>query len=161
MTITGRVLRTIRRHALIPPGGRVLAAVSGGADSVALVHLLRELEPAGHVRVVGIAHFNHQLRGAESDADEAFCRGLAATLELPIECGGADVRAAAAAERRSIEDAARVLRYAFLERAADALGAAAVAVGHSRDDQAETFLLRLLRGSGARGLAGILPRAGR
>ncbi|MDQ3349533.1 MAG: tRNA lysidine(34) synthetase TilS [Acidobacteriota bacterium] len=161
MTITGRVLRTIRRHALIPPGGRVLAAVSGGADSVALVHLLRELEAGGHVKVVGIAHFNHQLRGAEADADEAFCRGLAAALELPIECGAGDVRAAAAAQGRSIEDAARVLRYAFLARAADSRSADAVAVGHTRDDQAETFLLRLLRGSGARGLAGILPRAGR
>ncbi len=161
MTITGRVLRTIRRHALVPPGGRVLAAVSGGADSVALVHILRELEAGGHVEVVGIAHFNHQLRGAESDADEAFCRCLAAALNLPIECGAGDVRAAAAAQGRSIEDAARVLRYAFLERAADSRSADAVAVGHTRDDQAETFLLRLLRGSGARGLAGILPRAGR
>ncbi len=161
MNTSGRVLRTIRRHALCAPGAPILVALSGGPDSVALLHLLRELHAAGHVRLAGLAHFNHQLRGIESEADEAFCRSLAAELALRIECGRGDVRAAAREQGRSIEDAARALRYAFLEGAADVLGAHAIAVGHSRDDQAETFLLRLLRGSGARGLAGILPRAGR
>jgi tRNA(Ile)-lysidine synthase len=161
MTLAASVLRTIRRDALIAPGGRVVVALSGGPDSVALVHLLRELEAGGHLTLAGLAHFNHQLRGADADADEAFCRGIAAEWSLRIECETADVRAAAARDGRSIEDAARTLRYAFLERAADRLGAAAIATGHSRDDQAETFLLRLLRGSGPRGLAGILPRAGR
>lgn len=161
MTISARVLRTIRQHGLVAPGGGVLVALSGGPDSVALVHLLRDLEADGHVRVAGLAHFNHQLRGSESDADEAFCRSIGADLGLPFECGCGDVRAAAREQGRSIEDAARVLRYAFLERAADVLAADSIAVGHSRDDQAETFLLRLLRGSGPQGLAGILPRAGR
>jgi tRNA(Ile)-lysidine synthase len=161
MTIASRVLRTIQRYALVERGGRVVVALSGGPDSVALVHLLRELEADGHVIIAGLAHFNHQLRGAESDEDEAFCRALAAGLGLPFECGRGDVRAAAKAQGRSIEDAARVLRYAFLEQAADRLGADAIAVGHSRDDQAETFLLRLIRGSGPQGLAAILPRAGR
>jgi tRNA(Ile)-lysidine synthase len=161
MTIVSRVLRTIRRHALVQPGGRVLVALSGGPDSVTLVHLLRELEQTGHVVVVGLAHFNHQLRGVDADDDEVFCRTMARELGLPIECGSGDVRAAAREQKRSIEDAARVLRYAFLERAANLIGADAIAVGHSRDDQAETFLLRLLRGSGPRGLAAILPRAGR
>lgn len=161
MSISSRVLRTIRRHALVERGGRVVVALSGGPDSVVLVHLLRELEPGGHVMVAGLAHFNHQLRGPESDADEAFCQAMAADLGLPFECGRGDVRTAAREQGRSIEDAARALRYAFLERAADLLGADAIAVGHSRDDQAETFLLRLIRGSGPQGLAGILPRAGR
>jgi tRNA(Ile)-lysidine synthase len=159
--ITERVLRTVRKYGLIEPGGRVVVALSGGPDSVALVHLLRELESAGELTVAGLAHFNHQLRGADADGDEAFCRAMAAELELPIEVGRADVRSLARAQGRSIEDAARAARYAFLESAADRVGASAIAVGHSRDDQAETFLLRLMRGAGPRGLAGILPRAGR
>jgi tRNA(Ile)-lysidine synthase len=161
MTLPDRVLRTVRRHALIARGGRVVVALSGGPDSVALVHLLLELQAAGELSVAGLAHFNHQLRGADADGDEAFCRTKAASLDLPIEVGRGDVRAQARDERRSVEDAARAARYAFLEDAADRLGADVIAVGHSADDQAETFLLRLIRGAGPRGLAGILPRSGR
>ncbi len=161
MELSDRVLRTVRRHALLARGGRVLVAVSGGPDSVALAHLMQELQNAGELTLAGLAHFNHQLRGVDADEDEAFCRGAAAALGLPIEVGRADVRAAARAARRSIEDVARELRYAFFEEAATRLAADAIAVGHSLDDQAETFLLRLVRGSGSRGLAGILPRAGR
>jgi len=161
VTLTARVLRTVRRHDLIARGGRVVVGLSGGPDSVALVHLLLELQAAGELSVAGLAHFNHQLRGADADGDEAFCRAMAAALGLPLEVGSADVRALARAERRSVEDAARAARYGFLEDAADRLGADVIAVGHSADDQAETFLLRLIRGAGARGLAGILPRSGR
>lgn len=160
MSLTGSVLRTIRRHSLLPPGGRVAVALSGGPDSVALLHLLRELETQGELVVAGAAHFNHRLRGDASDDDEAFCRELAASLGLPLEVGAGDVRALASREKRSIEDAARRMRYEFLAHAAEQLGAAAVAIGHSRDDQAETFLLRVLRGSGTRGLGGIRPKAG-
>jgi tRNA(Ile)-lysidine synthase len=160
MPLASTVLRTIRRHQMLPPGGRVAVALSGGPDSVALVHILRELESQGHLVVAGVAHFNHQLRGEASDADEQFCRDLAASLTLPIETGRADVRGIARREKRSIEDAARHLRYAFLLDAAAALQADAVAVGHSREDQAETFLLRLLRGAGTRGLGAIRPKAG-
>jgi len=145
---------------MLAPGGRVAVALSGGPDSVALLYLLRELAAAGHLVVAGVAHFNHQLRGAAADADEQFCRELAATLRLPIEVGRADVRAAARLEKRSIEDAARRLRYAFLRSAAERLDADAVAVGHTLDDQAETFLLRLIRGAGTRGLGAIRPKAG-
>jgi tRNA(Ile)-lysidine synthase len=159
--IAERVLRTVRKHGLIARGGRVAIALSGGPDSVALVHILRELERAGELVVAGVAHLNHQLRGVAADQDEQFCRALAAGLTLPIAIERADVRVLAREQGRSIEDAARVARYAFLERAADDFGADAIAVGHSRDDQAETFLLRLIRGAGPRGLAGILPRAGR
>jgi tRNA(Ile)-lysidine synthase len=156
-----RVRRTIERHGLVARGERVLVALSGGPDSVALVDLLLELQSAGDLTVAGVAHFNHQLRGADADADERFCRELAASLSLSIEVGTADVRRAARQSGRSIEDAARAIRYEFLERAATSLNADVIAVGHSRDDQAETFLLRLVRGAGPRGLGGIFPRAGR
>jgi tRNA(Ile)-lysidine synthase len=161
LVIAERVLRTVRQHGLIARGGRVAIALSGGPDSVALVHILRELERDGELVVAGVAHLNHRLRGIAADEDEQFCRALATALRLPIEVERIDVRALAREQGRSVEDAARVARYAFLERAADRLGADAIAVGHSRDDQAETFLLRLIRGAGPRGLAGILPRAGR
>ena len=161
MVLAARVLRTMQRDALVRKGARLVVALSGGADSVALVHLLRDLEPSGQIVVAGLAHLNHQLRGAAADEDERFCRELAAGLGLPIEVERADVRALAREQGRSIEDAARTARYEFLERAANALGAECIAVAHTRDDQAETFLLRLIRGAGPRGLAGILPRAGR
>ena len=161
MKLSERVLWTVRRHALIARGGRVVVALSGGADSVALVHLLRELQGLGELTLAGLAHLNHQLRGVEAEEDEAFCGAMAADLGLPLHVGRADVRALAREQGRSVEDAARAVRYAFLEEAADHLIADAIAVAHSLDDQAETFLLRLIRGSGPRGLAGILPRAGR
>ena len=160
MELLPRVLRTVQAHAMVAPRGRVLVAVSGGADSVALLHLLRELQEGGDLTVAGAAHFNHSLRAA-ADADEAFCRDLAAAMDLPFDAGRGDVRALASAEDRSLEDAARRARYAYLEGAADRLGADVIAVGHTRDDQAETFLLRLLRGAGPRGLAAIRPKTGR
>ena len=161
MSLHGRVRRTLQRYALVRDGDRVVIALSGGADSVALLHLARELEADGVLVIAGAAHLNHQLRGADADEDERFCSGLAAAFDIPIEVERADVRALALGEKRSIEDAARRARYAFLERAADRLGAVAIAVAHTRDDQAETFLLRLVRGAATRGFAGIRPRAGR
>jgi|SRR6185436_3274551 len=160
-SLATRALETVGRHALLRDGRRVLVALSGGADSVALLLILRELERAGAVVVAGAAHLNHLLRGADADADEAFCAALAARLGVPFLAGRVDVAALARAAKRSLEDAARTARYAFLERAADTLDADAIAVAHTKDDQAETFLLRLLRGAGARGLAAIHPRAGR
>jgi tRNA(Ile)-lysidine synthase len=161
MSVESRVLRSIRKHDLLPRGGRVLVALSGGADSVALLHILRTLERRGALIVAGAAHLNHQLRGAEADADEAFCRGLAAASGVRFVSARRDVAALARASGRSVEDAARQARYRFLNDTATALDAAAIAVGHSLDDQAETFLLRLIRGAGAAGLAGIRPRADR
>src|SRR5436190_3316668 len=153
-----RALETIRRHGLARPGDRVLVALSGGADSVALLLLLRELEQHGALTVAGAAHLNHQLRGAAADEDEAFCAALAARLGVPFRAARRDVAALARAQKRSVEDAARTARYAFLDGAAGELGASAIAVAHTREDQAETFLLRLLRGAGTRGLAAIHPR---
>lgn len=155
-----RVLQTIRRRSLIPAGGRVVAAVSGGPDSVAMLRLLRDLEPKGEFALAGVAHFNHRLRGEDSDADEEFCRALASSLGLEFRSESADVAVRAAALKRSIEDTARLLRYEFFERVRVDLDADVVAVGHTRDDQAETYLLRLFRGAGPRGLSGIRARAG-
>lgn len=161
MSLRARVLAAMRRHDMLPAGRRVVVGLSGGADSVALLCLLRELERDGALTLAGAAHLNHQLRGAEADTDEAFCGALAARMGVPFVAERIDVTALARAQKRSMEDAARTARYAFLTRAADALSADAIAVAHTREDQAETFLLRLIRGAGTRGLAAIHPRAGR
>ena len=158
--IVARVRQFVRQHDLIAPDTRVLAAVSGGSDSVALVHILRDLADAGELRLAGLAHFNHQLRPS-AGADERFAAGVAASLGLPFASDTEDVAARANRERRSVEDAARTARHAFFERARVTAGADVVALGHTRDDQAETVLLRLTRGSGPRGLAGMHPQNGR
>jgi len=151
-----RVRQFVRQHALFAADTRVMVALSGGSDSVALAVLLREL---GDVHLVAAAHFNHQLRES-ARRDEDFSASIARSLAVPFLTASGDVAARAKNERRSIEDAARVARYEFLERARHECGADVVALGHTRDDQAETFLLRLMRGAGPRGLAGIHPRHG-
>jgi tRNA(Ile)-lysidine synthase len=147
------------RHALCPEGSRVLVGLSGGSDSVALTRALLALGPTSGFEVVGVAHVNHRLRPTAA-RDERFCRDLAAALSLPIAVESADVAAHASEERLSIEDAARRLRYAFLERARSAASASIVAVGHTMDDQAETLLLKLIRGAGPSGLGGVYPSKG-
>ncbi len=154
-----QVRRSLSRHDLCPPGGRVLVGLSGGSDSVGLLLLLRDTSAYGVLQVAGAAHFNHGARPT-SDRDQAFCRDLTAKLDLPFVTESADVRSVAAAEGSSFEDCARRLRYAFLHRAARELGAERIAVGHTRDDQAETFLLKLARGAGATGLGAVYPRRG-
>lgn len=126
---------------------------------MALTLVLRELSEHGGFTLVALAHVNHQLR-ADAGRDERFCRELAAGLGLPIHVDVVDVRGYAGSQRLSIEDAARRLRYESLHRRAVELGADRVAVGHTRDDQAETFLLKLVRGAGMTGLGGIYPRRG-
>jgi tRNA(Ile)-lysidine synthase len=159
MKVIDTVRRTIRQHDLAGPRTRVVVAVSGGADSVALLHVLHELEAAGELVVAGLAHFNHQLR-EQAGRDEAFCIGLAAACDVPVFVEQEDVRARADRHSRSIERAASDARHEFFSRARTHFGADCVAVGHTRDDQAETFLLRLLRGAGPRGLAAMHPRNG-
>lgn len=158
--LSSRVGRTIRRRELLGDRDRVLLAVSGGTDSVAMTWVLRDLERTARWRVVGLVHVNHGLRGRESDEDERFCRDLASRLDLPIVVKAVDVRERARERRQSIEAAARGARYAVFEAASVELGATRVATAHTRDDQAETVLLRLFRGAGARGLSAIRPRRG-
>jgi tRNA(Ile)-lysidine synthase len=160
MTLTSRVTGTIHRLALTRRGDRVIVALSGGPDSVALLRILRELEGEGELTVAGVAHLNHGLRDAASQ-DEQFSRALAAELNVPFRSERVTVRDRAAEWKTSLEAAGRRVRYEFFERVANELGADVIATGHTRDDQAETFLLRLVRGAGARGLAGIYPRSGR
>jgi tRNA(Ile)-lysidine synthase len=152
-----RVHNAIRRHQLCTPDSRVLIGLSGGADSVALTFLLLELAGRGAFTLAGLAHLNHGLRETAA-RDEAFCRALAQRLHLPLEAEHADVRTFASRESLSLEDAARQLRYGFLARAADRVNADRIAVGHTEDDQAETVLMKLMRGAGLTGLAGIHPR---
>ena len=147
--------RLIREEGLFPPGCRVLCAVSGGADSVCLLHSLWGMR--GRLGIsVAAAHYNHQLRGGESHRDEEFVRALCAQLgDIPLVVERGDVAGAAQQSGRGIEETARELRYAFLRRAAAQMGASVIATAHNADDNAETVLLHLIRGSGLRGLTGI------
>lgn len=159
-SLARRVARAIRDGSLIGAGDRVALAVSGGADSVAMVWLAHELSATAAWRLAGLIHVHHGLRGGDADEDEAFCRALGARLGLAVDVTRADVAARARDTRRSIEVAARELRYAAYRDAMARLDATATATGHTLDDQAETVLLRLLRGAGTRGLAGIRSRRG-
>ena len=186
MKAFAKVRRYIERHALLKDVRGIVVAVSGGPDSIALLDMLARLQQRERARGRGsegekrrrgarinlpplphsptpplfsihIAHLNHKLRGADSDEDAEFVRRLADSLSLPttIEC--ADVRAAAEQSRRGIEETAREIRYHFLLRVARATGADRIATGHTMSDQAETFLMRLARGAGSRGLAAMRP----
>jgi tRNA(Ile)-lysidine synthase len=202
LSVLERVLKTISRYNMLGPAGtpetRVIAAVSGGADSVCLVNVLRELMAKEHTgldaRLVGIAHFNHKWRGEASDEDERFVAALAAKLDLPFyrdeadepsreriepPCGAVPLdragrpRPAAASERarpggraagegarptsNNLEQSARDARREFFSRLIAEGACDRIALGHTRDDQAETVLFRILRGSGLAGLAGIHP----
>lgn len=159
-SLARRVGRAIHSGALWGDGDAVAVALSGGADSVALVALLEELAPRARWRLAGLLHVQHGLRGAEADADAAFCRALAAQRGLPFEQIDVDVKSEQVRSGSSLESAARRLRYAALEEAARRMGATVVATGHTVDDQAETVLLRLFRGAALRGAGAIRPRRG-
>lgn len=146
------------RHQLWAAGVRVVAAVSGGSDSVALAVVLREVASRGDIVFAGLAHLHHHIRGAEADADAAFCRALADRLEVPAVIGDADVPAEAKEHGVSIEVAGRHARQRFFREALGSIKADRIALAHTRDDQAETVLLRLTRGAGTSGLGGMAPR---
>lgn len=147
----------IQRHRLLQPGDRVGVAVSGGADSVALLHVLIELRVELGI-VLSVVHFNHQIRGAASDADEQFVAHLAKEHKLDFHSARGDAPGRASKEKESLETAARQLRYAFFRELISAGDLNKIALAHTMDDQAETVLMRFLRGAGTRGLAGIYPR---
>ncbi len=148
----------IERHHLFPPRGSIIVAVSGGADSLCLLHILNRLCGPGkrypHLRL-HVAHLNHKLRGEAGTEDAAYVAQLASTWGLPVTTGEIDVPALAREERRSLEDAARTARYRFLREVAQGQP---IAVGHHAGDQVETLLLHWLRGSGLEGMVGMLPR---
>src|SRR5579863_839109 len=146
----------IRKHALIKPGDRVGVAVSGGADSVALLRVLLELR-LDLGSVFSVVHFNHLLRGAESDADERFVNGLGQEFQVEYFCDRGDAADFANRKHLSIESAARTLRYKFFSDLLRGGHMDRIATAHTLDDQAETVLLKLARGAGTRGLAGIYP----
>jgi tRNA(Ile)-lysidine synthase len=148
-----RVLKTISRYNMLAPGDRVIVAVSGGADSVCLLTVLSDLATRLRVTLAGVAHFNHKLRGEASDEDERSVALLAARLELPFYRAEAHMGLA----RDNLEQAGRRARRDFYASLMQGREVDCVALGHTRDDQAETVLFRLLRGSGLAGLAGIYP----
>ena len=153
-----RVGNIIRNRRLLERGRKILVAVSGGLDSMALLHMLRALAPEWRWRLC-VAHFNHQLRGSSSDADERLVRKTAAAMGLPVVVERANVRRYAERSKLSIEMAARKLRHEFFARAANSRGLRTVALAHHADDQVELFFLRLLRGAGGEGLAGMKWRS--
>ena len=149
----------------VPPGLRLpgsgtkmLVAVSGGLDSMVLLHALKTLAGGRHWKLA-VAHFNHRLRGQASNADEAFVRKTAVAMKLPFFAGAADVQQIAVTERVSVEMAARRLRHEFFARTASLRGINIVALAHHADDQVELFFLRLLRGAGGIGLGGMQWRS--
>lgn len=155
MPLLNKFKKTIREYSLIDKGDKIVIGVSGGADSVALALLLRSLSKEFKL-TLAIAHLNHNLRGEDSKRDADFVLRLSQKLNLPIslgEIGAADLRRGG-----SLEEAARKKRLDFFFKAARKYKAAKIALGHNLDDQAETVLMRFIRGSGLLGLSGILPK---
>ncbi len=152
--LTRTFLKTIETRELIRKNDRLLIGLSGGADSVALFFLLCDIRSKWSLEL-SAAHLNHRIRGEDSDEDERFVRTLSRRMDVPLVTETGDVRALAARRGCSLEMAAREARYDLFARAARKRKARAVVLAHTMDDQAETLLLRLLRGAGVRGLAGM------
>ncbi|MCK5837915.1 MAG: tRNA lysidine(34) synthetase TilS, partial [Desulfobacula sp.] len=148
------IAQTILEFHLLEPGDRVLVAVSGGPDSVALVLSLLAVKKR-YALTIGIAHMNHLLRGEESQRDNTFVKTLTDKLGLPFHGETIDVKTYAETHRLSLEEAGRDIRYRFFEQVADRHGYTKIATGHNKDDNAELVLMNLLRGTGPKGLSGI------
>lgn len=154
-----KTVQTVREYRMIPPGAAILAGISGGPDSVCLLHVLTLLAQSLRLRL-GIAHLNHGLRSTDSDEDADFVRSLAEKQNLPFFYKKTDVRKTAQKSRQSLEEAGRNERYAFFDGILDSHGFDRIALGHHRDDNAELILMNLLRGTGPSGLSGIPPVRG-
>jgi tRNA(Ile)-lysidine synthetase-like protein len=149
--------RFIAKHDLFPRGTTIVVGVSGGPDSLCLLHALKTLAPEYDLRL-HVAHLDHQLRGDAAQADADFVQDVAQGWNLPYTIEARDVKAFAHAHKLSIEEAARQMRYAFLIEVAVANDSETIAVAHNADDQAESVLMHFLRGSGLSGLRGMLPK---
>ena len=154
--VYSRWVREVKRQGLFRPGQRIGVAVSGGPDSVVLLHFMKDLAMERGITLAAV-HFNHHLRGAESNADEDFVRKLAESLGVAFLVGEADVARVAREKKRNLEATARELRYRFFFSLVEQGRLDKVVTAHTANDQAETVLLRLLRGAGTRGLTGIHP----
>jgi tRNA(Ile)-lysidine synthase len=153
-----RVAGFVEKHRLAACGERLVVAVSGGADSTCLIHILAGLRERLDI-TLHIAHLDHGLRGEEGQADADYVLRLAGRLGMPSTIGRADVKAYQKKHRLSLEEAAREVRYRFLSQTATEVGAGRIATGHTRDDQVETILMHLIRGTGTKGLTGLRPES--
>jgi len=154
--IVEHFIKTIQKYSMLADGDHVVVGVSGGADSLCLLHLLHALKDRWHLRLT-VAHLDHMLRGEESRKDAEFVRGIADGLGIPCVVEQRDVRAYKEKKNLSLQEAAREVRYAFFMDVLRKCDAHKIAIGHHADDQAETILMRLLRGASLRGLTGIPP----
>lgn len=154
--LTTKVKQTVERFRMLKPGDRVVVAVSGGPDSVCLLSVLAELSRE-YGLALHVAHLDHMFRGKESADEALFVAGLAEKLGTPATIGKIDVPAFCRERGLSSQEGARTARYGFFSSVVEASGASRIATGHTADDQAETFLMRLLRGAGVSGLSGIPP----
>ena len=150
--VNRRVLEFIRQQGLGEGAQSLVAGVSGGPDSVCLIHVLNDLRGILDIKII-TAYLNHGLREGEARAEERYVARLAGRLGLPFKAGRADVQGLRNAGGMTLEEAAREARYKFLTDLAASRGAGAVAVGHTSDDNVETILMHIIRGSGARGTA--------
>lgn len=156
MDFIGKVRATVQRFRMLQDGDRVIVGVSGGVDSVVLLHVLALLRDEYGISLI-VAHLDHGIRGEESRREADFVRGLAQGMSLPFETMLVDVPAMARKRRISLQEAAREARYRFYEEVRKKHGAQKVVLGQTADDQAETILMRMIRGAGLRGLKGIPP----
>ncbi|HAL62737.1 MAG TPA: tRNA lysidine(34) synthetase TilS, partial [Chloroflexi bacterium] len=156
MDLLSQVRQIIAKYEIFNPGDRVVVGVSGGPDSLCLLHLLNRLQEELEI-TLHVAHLHHALRGEEADEDARFVERLATSWGLPSTVEKRDVPAYAEREKLAIEQAARQVRYTFLAEVAKGVGASSVAVGHNADDQVETIIMHWLRGAGTAGLRGMRP----
>jgi tRNA(Ile)-lysidine synthase len=157
-SIKFRVLEFIRKNNLVSPGGVLPVAVSGGPDSVCLLHVLNTIKKDLGIELL-VLHLDHMIRGEESARDASYVAGLAAEFHLPATIKSCDVAAYRTENRRTLEEAAREVRYSFFADAANQAGADRIAVGHTRNDNIETILMHLVRGTGTRGMRGLQPES--
>ncbi len=160
MGVKEKALQAIRREQMLPPDCAVVTGVSGGADSVALLHLLVSLRSESRISALTVIHVNHSLRGEESMRDQRFVEELCRKWDVPLSVEQHDVAALAAEQGKGVEEVGRELRYAAFQKAAQAYPCCRIATAHTADDNAETLLLHLCRGSGLHGATGIPPVRG-